>query len=295
MRFADPRRANGAPDGGNPPSTACSSPSRRLLVSPNFLFRIERDPDPRNPALVHKVSPFELASRLSYFLWSSMPDEELLSAAESGRLNDARVLAAQVDRMLADSRASEFAANFAGQWLETRNLDVVKPDPDVFKAMDARAARRHESGDDDVLRSRAAREPADHGLPERLVHLPQRTARRSLRHRRRVRSGAPPRRADDRPSRRRAEPGRRAHRVELSDTDVRSHPREVRAAEHPRHSAGAAARRCAGAQRISRRRHTLDARAVDRPSQQSDLRGLPSQHGSARLRARELRCDRAVA
>jgi hypothetical protein len=104
-----------------------------MLVSPHFLFRIERDPDPRNPELVHEVSPFELASRISYFLWSSMPDEELLALAESGRLRDGTVLGAQVDRMLADPRASAFAANFAGQWLETRNLDVVKPDPDTFK------------------------------------------------------------------------------------------------------------------------------------------------------------------
>ena len=104
-----------------------------MLVSPNFLFRIERDPDPRDPALVHEVSPFELASRVSYFLWSSMPDDELLMLAESGKLSDPGVLRSQVDRMLADSRASGFAANFAGQWLETRNLDSVKPDPDKFK------------------------------------------------------------------------------------------------------------------------------------------------------------------
>ena len=104
-----------------------------MLVSPNFLFRIERDADPRDPSLVHEVSPFELASRVSYFLWSSMPDDELLTLAESGRLRDPHVLEAQVDRMLADPRASAFAANFAGQWLETRNLDVVKPDPDKFK------------------------------------------------------------------------------------------------------------------------------------------------------------------
>jgi hypothetical protein len=104
-----------------------------MLVSPHFLFRIERDPDPRNPELVHEVSPFELASRISYFLWSSMPDDELLALAESGRLREATVLDAQVDRMLADPRASAFATNFAGQWLETRNLDVVKPDPDTFK------------------------------------------------------------------------------------------------------------------------------------------------------------------
>jgi mono/diheme cytochrome c family protein len=104
-----------------------------MLVSPHFLFRIERDPDPRDPTRVHDVSPFELASRLSYFLWSSMPDEELFALAESGRLRDTRVLDAQVERMLADPRASALAENFAGQWLETRNLDVVKPDPDLFK------------------------------------------------------------------------------------------------------------------------------------------------------------------
>jgi mono/diheme cytochrome c family protein len=108
-----------------------------MLVSPNFLFRIERDPDPRNPALVHEVSPFELASRVSYFLWSSMPDEELFGLAESGKLRDPIVLEAQVNRMLADPRAGAFAANFAGQWLETRNLDVVKPDPDKFKEWNA--------------------------------------------------------------------------------------------------------------------------------------------------------------
>jgi hypothetical protein len=107
-----------------------------MLVSPNFLFRVERDAEPRNPRLVHEVSPFELASRLSYFLWSSMPDDTLLSLAESGRLRDGKVLAEQVDRMLADPRASAFAANFAGQWLETRNLDIVKPDPDAFRDWD---------------------------------------------------------------------------------------------------------------------------------------------------------------
>jgi mono/diheme cytochrome c family protein len=106
-----------------------------VLVSPHFLFRIERDPDPLDPT-VHEVSPFELASRLSYFLWSSMPDDELFELAEAGRLHDPEVLPAQVDRMLADPRAEAFAENFAGQWLETRNLDVVRPDPDVFAAWD---------------------------------------------------------------------------------------------------------------------------------------------------------------
>ena len=107
-----------------------------MLMSPHFLFRIERDPNPRDPR-VHEVSPFELASRVSYFLWSSMPDDELTAVAASGRLGDRQVLDAQVSRMLADPRASAFAANFAGQWLETRNLDVVTPDPDMFEQWDA--------------------------------------------------------------------------------------------------------------------------------------------------------------
>lgn len=107
-----------------------------ILVSPHFLFRIEHDRDPLDPEAVHDVSQYELASRLSYFLWSSMPDEELFSLAREGRLSDPDVLDQQVDRMMADPRAIAFAENFAGQWLETRNLDVVKPDPDLFEAWD---------------------------------------------------------------------------------------------------------------------------------------------------------------
>ena len=115
-----------------------------MLVSPNFLFRIERDPNPvrlrgvaATAGQAHELSSFELASRVSYFLWSSMPDDELMALAASGRLRDQQVLDAQVARMLADPRASAFAENFAGQWLETRNLDIVKPDPDTFKEWDA--------------------------------------------------------------------------------------------------------------------------------------------------------------
>jgi hypothetical protein len=103
-----------------------------MLVTPQFLFRIERDPNPTDALDVHRISDIELASRLSYFLWSSMPDSELQGLAEAGKLHDPAVLDAQVKRMMADRRAAAFAANFAGQWLEIRNLDVVKPDPDKF-------------------------------------------------------------------------------------------------------------------------------------------------------------------
>jgi hypothetical protein len=99
-----------------------------MLVSPHFLFRIERDAADVSKA--HPISEMELASRLSYFLWSSMPDDELLSLAEGRKLRAS--LDAQVKRMLADPKASAFADNFAGQWLETRNLDSVTPDPKKF-------------------------------------------------------------------------------------------------------------------------------------------------------------------
>ncbi len=102
-----------------------------MLVSPHFLFRVEHDPDPNDAAKVHKISDIELASRLSYFLWSSMPDDELLRLAELRSLRPA-VLDAQVKRMMADLRSAALAENFAGQWLEIRNLASVKPDPQKF-------------------------------------------------------------------------------------------------------------------------------------------------------------------
>ena len=106
-----------------------------ILVSPNFLFRIERDPKPGPGGdLAHPVSPFELASRLSYFLWSSMPDDELVRAAEQNTLRDPKVLDAQVRRMLKDPRTNALVENFGGQWLQFRAIESVKPDPVRFMA-----------------------------------------------------------------------------------------------------------------------------------------------------------------
>jgi hypothetical protein len=114
-----------------------------MLVSPNFLFKIEN----RSVAAAHPVSEYELASRLSYFLWSSMPDEELFTLAGQNKLHLAATLDGQVKRMLADQRSSALASNFAGQWLQTRNLDVVKPDPKKFPEWNAdlREAMKTES------------------------------------------------------------------------------------------------------------------------------------------------------
>jgi hypothetical protein len=108
-----------------------------MLVSPDFLFRVERDQAGALPGAVHRVNDFELASRLSFFLWSSIPDDELLNLAEQGKLKDPAVLSAQVNRMLDDRKSKAFVANFAGQWLYLRNLSQVKPDPDAFPEYDA--------------------------------------------------------------------------------------------------------------------------------------------------------------
>jgi hypothetical protein len=109
---------------------------KRLLVAPEFLFRIEQDPAGTAPGAVYPVSDLTLASRLSFFLWSSIPDEELLGVAERGELRNPATLERQVQRMLADERATAFVENFAGQWLYLRNLDAVVPVQSVFPDFD---------------------------------------------------------------------------------------------------------------------------------------------------------------
>ncbi|HLK21811.1 MAG TPA: DUF1592 domain-containing protein [Bryobacteraceae bacterium] len=109
---------------------------RAILVWPDFLFRIERDPSGLAPGTAYHINDFELASRLSFFLWSSIPDDELLNLAAQGKLSQPAVLNEQVNRMLADDRSKSLESNFAGQWLYLRNLAQVKPDPDDFPEFD---------------------------------------------------------------------------------------------------------------------------------------------------------------
>ncbi len=108
----------------------------RVLISPDFLFRVERDPIDTDPGTIYALTDLEIASRLSYFLWSSGPDDELLALAERSRLNDPAILEQQVMRMLADPRATALVQNFAGQWLYLRNLRGAVPDPLVFPEFD---------------------------------------------------------------------------------------------------------------------------------------------------------------
>ncbi|QDU79389.1 hypothetical protein Pla110_10970 [Polystyrenella longa] len=104
-----------------------------VLVSPHFLFRVEIDRLPNDPSLARRIDDYELASRLSYFLWSSMPDDELFELAEKNQLHYQTVLESQVRRMLQDKKSDALVENFGGQWLNLRNLDEIFPARKVFK------------------------------------------------------------------------------------------------------------------------------------------------------------------
>jgi hypothetical protein len=109
---------------------------RAVLVSPEFLFRVEQDPAGVAPNTAYRMSDLELASRLSFFIWSSIPDDELLDAAIRGKLRTPAVLEQQVRRMLADSRSRALVSNFADQWLYLRNLASTTPDMRAFPDFD---------------------------------------------------------------------------------------------------------------------------------------------------------------
>jgi hypothetical protein len=128
----------------------------RVLVSPQFLFRIEQESAGAAPGSVYRVTDFELASRLSFFLWSSMPDDELLDTAAAGTLRQPEVLRRQVNRMLADPRSRSLVTNFAAQWLFLRDVETKEPDVYLFRDFDegvrAAFARETELFLDSILR-----------------------------------------------------------------------------------------------------------------------------------------------
>ena len=126
LRFFDEGRRDGGFDAG------IEMALRWLLASPEFVLRVERDPVGVAPGTNYAVSDLELASRLSFFLWSSIPDDELLDLAAARRLRDPAVLEQQTHRMLADDRARALVTSFASQWLYLRNVPAVVPDEDRF-------------------------------------------------------------------------------------------------------------------------------------------------------------------
>ena len=130
MRFYGDARREGSFDGG------VEAILQRVLSDPKFVYRVESTPENLAPGTAYKVSELDLASRLSFFLWSSIPDDTLLQLAQSHELSKPAVLRQQVQRMLADSRASALTANFAGQWLGLRNLAAHAPVVDQFPDFD---------------------------------------------------------------------------------------------------------------------------------------------------------------
>jgi len=131
LRFYETGRAEGGFEAG------VELALRALLASPGFIFRAEQDPPGAVPGAVYPVSDVELASRLSFFLWSSIPDDELLEVAEAGTLRHPLVLEAQVRRLLSDPRAeASLVGNFAGQWLQIRNIRATTPDKNLFPDFD---------------------------------------------------------------------------------------------------------------------------------------------------------------
>ena len=131
---------------GSSPEEGLSLALQAVLLSPHFLYRVEIDSDPVSSA-PHPVSPYEFASRLSYLLWSSMPDDALFEAAATGALETDEQILAQLERMLADSKSEGFVSHFAGQWLNLRRVEQVSPDYNTFPQFDAdlSAAMRRES------------------------------------------------------------------------------------------------------------------------------------------------------
>lgn len=138
--YNEGRKSTGSFEGGIENATVA------LLASPKFLYRVEPPPADARPGSIYKLSGIELASRLSFFLWSSIPDEELRTAAEQGKLNTPKGLEHEIRRMLADPRAKTLVTNFAFEWLKVRDMDALEPDPYVYPSFNAplRAAFRTE-------------------------------------------------------------------------------------------------------------------------------------------------------
>ena len=229
-----------------------------MLVSPNFLFRMEHDPDPLDAAKTHPVSEVELASRLSYFLWSSMPDDELLRLAESRQASRAR-------RARRAGEAHDGRSEVGGVRRQFRRPVAGDAQPRFRQARSARSSPRGDPELRDAMKTETRmffesvlreNRPISDFLDAKYTFLNERLAKHygidGV-------TGPEFRRVEltDRSARRHSQPGQRADGVELSHPDVARDPRQVHAAEHSRHAAAAASARCAGARRSGGRQRRV--------------------------------------
>ena len=214
----------------------------RVLSSPYFLYRIESDPAGARAGVAHPVSDIELASRLSFFLWSSIPDEKLLDLAAAGRLREPEVLTAQVHRMLADERSDALVDNFTGQWLQLRNLESkVVPDLLMFPDFDDNIRKGFRTETEMFFGVHFARKPQRSRASERGLHLRRRAAGPALRHPGRLRPAIPAGEAHRSQPPRSA--GAREHPVDdfRRDQNLAGFPRQVRAEHLPQHAPASSA------------------------------------------------------
>ena len=269
---------------------------QRMLASPQFVLRLEHEPARLAAGAAYRLNDYDLASRLSFFLWSTIPDDQLLELAGQGRLRTPAVLEQQVRRMLLDPRSAALATNFAGQWLQLRNLKNAVPDAEIFPEFDdnLRQAFRRESEllfDSIVREDRDVRDllTADYTfVNERLArhyNIPNVSGDRFRRVAR---------------DRRGAQGALRArwhsHPHVQCRPDVARVARQVDSHEPARHGAVAAAGQRSASQDQRRADQAADhARADGRAPRQSGVCQLPQAHGSARLHARELRRGRRLA
>ncbi len=292
LTFYQQGRADGGFDNG------VEMALRALLVSPKFLFRVEEDPANVAPNTAYRLSDLELASRLSFFLWSSIPDDELLDVAVRGKLSDPATLERQVKRMLADRRSEALVTNFGSQWLYLRNLATHIPDPRLLPDFDdnLRQAMRRETElffqsiiDEDrsvldllranytFLNERLAKHygiPNVYGSRFRRVTFEDGSPRGGL-----------------------LGQGSILTVTLVRQPDLARAPGQVGPGKHHRYARAAASPECAAAQggRHGRREGADDAGAHGPASQQPGVRRLPSGHGSRRAVGRELRRHRPVA
>ncbi len=181
---------NGAANGGGFEGGVRSA-LEAVLSSPHFIFRLEREPETARTGNTYRVADLDLASRLSFFLWGTSPDKELVTIASQGKLSDPVTLERQTRRMLADPRAEALASRFAAQWLRLQDIDKVKPDPNFYPNFDDNLAammrRETQLFFTDLVRS--DRSLLD--LVSRRLHVPQRAPGAALRHPRRRRRRVP--------------------------------------------------------------------------------------------------------
>ena len=270
---------------------------RSILMSPKFLFRFESQPPKAAANTAYRVSDLDLASRLSFFLWSSIPDDELVALAEKKTLSKPEVLQQQVKRMLADPRSQAMVDNFAGQWLHIRNVAVHQPSPETLFHFDDNLRKAFEQETklffESIMReNRSVLELVDADytfLNERLARHYGIDGVQGERFRRvTLPRGQPPRRT--------ARAGVDSDGDLLSKPDVGRDSRQVDSRERIRRAAAAPSAERAGAERRARSAEgASDARTDGGTPRQSCVRRLPRTDGPARFCARKLRCHWRVA